>query len=80
MNLQTLKQNLNNDIAKVLTKLGVEFEDFGDNIYSTCPIHSTGMPIYRETGGHDLPQVKTWGENSPSENTTLSSDLPNSPL
>ena len=41
MNLQTLKQNLNNDITKVLTKLGVEFEDFGDNIYSTCPIHES---------------------------------------
>lgn len=39
MNLQALKQNLNNDINKVLTKLGIEFEDFGDNIYSTCPIH-----------------------------------------
>lgn len=39
MSLTQIKNNLNKDIENVLTKLGIEYELFSDNIYSTCPVH-----------------------------------------
>lgn len=39
MSLQNLKKQLNNNIDKVFKALNIEYEQFGDNIYSTCPIH-----------------------------------------
>jgi len=39
MSLTQIKNNLNKDIENVLTKLGIEYEAFSDNIYSTCPVH-----------------------------------------
>tara|TARA_Y100000385_G_scaffold251545_1_gene274394 strand:- start:92611 stop:93627 length:1017 start_codon:yes stop_codon:yes gene_type:complete len=39
MNLKNLKKILNKNIHTILSKLEMEYEDFGDNIYSTCPIH-----------------------------------------
>lgn len=39
MNLQILKNDLNNKIEIILDKLEIEYEVFGDNIYSTCPAH-----------------------------------------
>jgi len=39
MSLTQIKKKLNKDIENVLTKLGVEYEAFADNIYSTCPVH-----------------------------------------
>ena len=39
MNLQTIKNQLNNNIEKVLTKLDIDYELFSENIYSICPIH-----------------------------------------
>jgi 5S rRNA maturation endonuclease (ribonuclease M5) len=37
--LKQLKQTLNNNIELVLSKLGIEYETLGDNIYAVCPIH-----------------------------------------
>lgn len=39
MSLIQIKKKLNKDIENVLTKLGIEYEVFSDNIYSTCPVH-----------------------------------------
>lgn len=39
MNLVQIKKKLNKNIEDVLKKLGVEYEAFSDNIYSTCPVH-----------------------------------------
>ena len=39
MNLKKLKQKLNSEAELVFEKLGMECENFGGNIYSTCPIH-----------------------------------------
>jgi len=41
MNLKQTKQFLNQNIEQVLSKLGMEYEVFGDNIYSTCPVHES---------------------------------------
>lgn len=39
MNLQQIKKKLNNNAETVFKKLGMKCEVFGDNIYSTCPVH-----------------------------------------
>lgn len=41
MNLQQIKTLLNNNAEEVFAKLGMKCEVFGDNIYSTCPIHES---------------------------------------
>jgi 5S rRNA maturation endonuclease (ribonuclease M5) len=41
MNLLQIKKVLNNRIEDVLSKLGIKYEVFGDNIYSTCPVHES---------------------------------------
>lgn len=41
MSLIQIKKKLNKDIESVLTKLGIEYEAFADNIYSTCPVHES---------------------------------------
>ena len=39
MNLQEIKQKLNENAALVFKELGMKCETFSDNIYSTCPVH-----------------------------------------
>lgn len=39
MDLKKIKKKLNENIEKVLTKLDVEYEIFGDNLYCKCPVH-----------------------------------------
>lgn len=39
MNLKKIKAKLNDEAELVFKKLGMEYEKFSDNIYSTCPIH-----------------------------------------
>lgn len=39
MDLQQIKKKLNDNWELVFKELGMQYEDFGDNIYSTCPIH-----------------------------------------
>jgi len=41
MDLQKIKQTLNSRATEVFDKLGMEYEVFGDNIYSTCPVHES---------------------------------------
>jgi len=41
MDLKQIKNQLNDNIEKVLDKLKIEYEKFGDNIYSKCPIHDS---------------------------------------
>lgn len=41
MNLKQVKQNLNNNIELVFKTLNIEYEVFGDNIYSICPAHES---------------------------------------
>lgn len=41
MNLKQIKQFLNNNIQDVFNKLEMKCEVFGDNIYSTCPVHES---------------------------------------
>ena len=38
-NLKQLKVELNSKIEEILAKLGMECEEYGDNIYCCCPIH-----------------------------------------
>lgn len=39
--LQKIKTILNENAEKIFSKLGMEYEVFGDNIYSTCPVHES---------------------------------------
>jgi len=39
MDLQQIKKKLNDNCELVFKELGMQYENFGDNIYSTCPIH-----------------------------------------
>ena len=39
MDLKQLKIQLNKDSELIFQKLGMNIEIFGDNIYSTCPVH-----------------------------------------
>jgi len=39
MSLTKTKKQLNQKICTVLKKLGIEYEEFSDNIYATCPVH-----------------------------------------
>lgn len=41
MNLKQVKTKLNNNAELIFNKLGMNIEVFGDNIYSTCPIHDS---------------------------------------
>lgn len=41
MNLKQIKHLLNNNIEEVFKKLNMRYEIFGDNIYSTCPVHES---------------------------------------
>jgi DNA primase len=41
MNLQQLKKFLLNKPEELFAKLGMKIEVFGDNIYSTCPVHES---------------------------------------
>jgi len=41
MDLQTIKTKLNNNAELVFEKLGMKCEKFGNNIYSTCPVHDS---------------------------------------
>lgn len=41
MNLKQIKYFLNNNAEEVFNKLGMNYENFGDNIYSTCPAHES---------------------------------------
>lgn len=41
MDLKIIKQKLNNKAELVFSKLDMKYEVFGDNIYSTCPIHES---------------------------------------
>lgn len=41
MDLQKIKLALNNKATDVFDKLGMKYEVFGDNIYSTCPAHDS---------------------------------------
>lgn len=41
MDLQTIKKKLNNNADLVFEKLGMKCEKFGNNIYSTCPVHDS---------------------------------------
>jgi len=38
-NLKQLKSELNAKVKEIFSKLGMEYEDCGDNIYCCCPIH-----------------------------------------
>lgn len=40
--LKHLKNVLNDNVENVLSKLGIEHENLGENIYSVCPIHHDG--------------------------------------
>ena len=39
MNLQQIKQKLNENALLIFSELGMKCEVFSDNIYSTCPVH-----------------------------------------
>ena len=39
MNLNKLKNKLNNEAEVLFEKLGIEYETYNDNMYSTCPVH-----------------------------------------
>lgn len=39
MNLKQVKTELNRNVELIFNNLGIEYEVFGDNIYSTCPAH-----------------------------------------
>lgn len=39
MNLQELKKTLNNNWEIIFQKLDIDYEQLGDNVYSTCPVH-----------------------------------------
>jgi 5S rRNA maturation endonuclease (ribonuclease M5) len=39
MNLQELKKTLNNNWEMIFQKLDIDYEQLGDNVYSTCPVH-----------------------------------------
>ncbi len=41
MDLQKIKEKLNSKATDVFDKLGMKYEVFGDNIYSTCPVHDS---------------------------------------
>lgn len=41
MNLKQTKLLLNSNIEQILTKLDINYEVFGDNIYSICPVHES---------------------------------------
>ena len=41
MNLQQIKKYLSSKAEEVFTKLDMTIEDFGDNIYSICPVHAS---------------------------------------
>lgn len=41
MDLQAIKTKLNNNAELVFEKLGMKCEKFGNNIYSTCPVHDS---------------------------------------
>ena len=41
MDLQKIKSALNHKATEVFDKLGMKYEVFGDNIYSTCPVHES---------------------------------------
>jgi 5S rRNA maturation endonuclease (ribonuclease M5) len=41
MDLKIIKQKLNNKAELIFSKLGMKYEVFGDNIYSTCPVHES---------------------------------------
>jgi 5S rRNA maturation endonuclease (ribonuclease M5) len=41
MNLKQIKKFLQSNIEEVLKKLEIDYESFGDNIYSTCPVHES---------------------------------------
>jgi 5S rRNA maturation endonuclease (ribonuclease M5) len=41
MDLQKIKKTLNENAEKIFSKLGMKYEVFGDNIYSTCPVHES---------------------------------------
>lgn len=41
MDLQKIKLALNNKATEVFDKLDMKYEVFGDNIYSTCPVHDS---------------------------------------
>lgn len=41
MNLQQIKTILNSRSEEVFSRLGMKCEIFGDNIYSTCPVHES---------------------------------------
>ena len=41
MDLQKIKQTLNHRATEVFDKLDMKYEVFGDNIYSTCPVHES---------------------------------------
>jgi DNA primase len=41
MELKQLKIYLNDNAESVFQKLGMNYEVFGDNIYSTCPVHES---------------------------------------
>ena len=40
MNLQITKKELNSKYELIFNKLGMKYEVFGDNVYSTCPVHN----------------------------------------
>ena len=39
MNLNQIKQKLNENHELVFNELGMKVETFSDNVYSTCPVH-----------------------------------------
>lgn len=41
MNLKQIKYFLKENAEEVFNKLGMSYENFGDNIYSTCPVHES---------------------------------------
>lgn len=41
MDLQIIKKKLNCQAEAIFTKLDMKYEVFGDNIYSTCPVHGS---------------------------------------
>lgn len=53
MDLQQIKKKLNENCDLVFKELGMQCEDFGDNIYSTCPIHE----------GSDNPRAFSYSKN-----------------
>ena len=67
MSLENLKKHLNDNIHKVFNALNIEYEQFGDNIYSTCPIHGESDNPRALSYSVDRQMWKCWTRNCQEE-------------